>query len=833
MQETTQLGSLLVYKSTAINENQGFVVPLFSVTEDNEYRHIVKTEYPADILISRGFEDIDSAYPDNELFILKNHYKDEQKTLDHGAPRYWAKGDEVTSLPTNTMLPVFSHPLPPKETGALPEGTTPPRGTFFLKDEGKLYGPMTRSSSTDGKYILEPLAHPSISLGKDYLGTFEVSEVSDCLVNVCMNKQDYQFIISIKEIATHKPVSLDYMSDDRLVRFFSLKGVGRNTKMIAKKEAEKLQQALIKNESTRQAANDARFDRLKGVLGRYLSESDLGCELVHDFLTKSGAGTKFLNQYVELNQSSLLSDHLEKVKANAEVQEATINSRMTELQKQIDTRQTELDKIQQRVTDEREKSKEEIFKIQAETQEQARKNLEAKQEELAQVVAEEEDRLKQVQTNLEEIAARLSVANQIEKLKAECEYYETHSNKLKAAAKGYEDALKNPEELASKMGEMEVITRVLNGGTAAAETSQNHVPVTFASSQPSTGEEIIETLCSHFEDDGGRIFTIEEMTNLVVSISQSFMTVLSGPPGVGKTSTIVRLADALHLGDVGGRQNFLYVPVGRGWVSGRDILGFYNSLKGVYQHSRTGLYDFLNRPEDSSTEKAPQIILLDEANLSSVEHYWSDFLGMCDAEGRKRPIDTGIPNPEQRFLSVGDHVRFIATINNDATTERLSPRLIDRVPVICIDHFESNQATTNLGTNIKLDGAVEAGKLHEFFLAEDAELSKANQAILGDVIGTLMNRDADLGQSVPISHRKLMAITNYCAVAGDIIGPELAMDFAISQHILPHIEGYGTKFRNRIQKLQPILSKAHPRSAHHVERILAGGNDLTGTYSFF
>ncbi|RSM21621.1 hypothetical protein C5B78_22445 [Aeromonas salmonicida] len=94
MQDMTQLGSLVVYKSTALNENQGFVVPVFLITDDNKYIPIDKYLYPSDILISRGFSDVDSAYHDEELFLLQTHFKDEQKTIEAGV----APGREHTLL---------------------------------------------------------------------------------------------------------------------------------------------------------------------------------------------------------------------------------------------------------------------------------------------------------------------------------------------------------------------------------------------------------------------------------------------------------------------------------------------------------------------------------------------------------------------------------------------------------------------------------------------------------------------------------------------------------------------------------------------------------------
>ena len=70
---------------------------------------------------------------------------------------------------------------------------------------------------------------------------------------------------------------------------------------------------------------------------------------------------------------------------------------------------------------------------------------------------------------------------------------------------------------------------------------------------------------------------------------------------------------------------------------------------------------------DCLKDEPLSVILLDEANLSPIEHYWADFLSMCDGQGDKDI------NLTSKSLKIGQNIRFIATINHDNTTERLSP----------------------------------------------------------------------------------------------------------------------------------------------------------------
>lgn len=233
--------------------------------------------------------------------------------------------------------------------------------------------------------------------------------------------------------------------------------------------------------------------------------------------------------------------------------------------------------------------------------------------------------------------------------------------------------------------------------------------------------------------------------------------------------------------------NFLNIAVGRGWVAGRDILGFYNSLKGVYQASRTGLYQFLKGDTVSSEDsELNKIILLDEANLSSMEHYWSDFLAMCDPEGLKRLIDLGIPNPEKRYLKIGQNTHFIGTINNDATTEKLSPRLIDRAPIITLTHNDADKVSVMNSAAGSFDGAISHSELNAAFniTANEAELTHDETELLN-----IIERDLSIpiSKTIPItvSHRKWNAIRRYCHIANDVGEMRSQpLDYAIAQHIL-------------------------------------------------
>jgi hypothetical protein len=276
---------------------------------------------------------------------------------------------------------------------------------------------------------------------------------------------------------------------------------------------------------------------------------------------------------------------------------------------------------------------------------------------------------------------------------------------------------------------------------------------------------------------------------------------------------------------------FLNVPVARGWVSSRDFVGFNNSLKGIFQPAKTGLYQFLRQSEQPEADKLLRMVLLDEANLSPIEHYWSEFLAMCDKEGRKRPLDTGIQG-DKRFLKVANNIRFIATINNDNTTEPLSPRLCDRVPVITMD-IPCIETTSQPFASLSLDGAIPYLQLEDWFGVSN-ESNLTTPPLIIDFCEKMKSSSKDLGAEIYVSYRKLNAMTEFYETAIKYIESFVAIDFAISQHALPLINGHGKDFRKRLESLEEMAKNNNlDRTTTLLQKILKSGDMYIDSYSFF
>lgn len=846
MRHGDKIENTVVCKSRPMleNEDKGLVEPLISLSSDGTLLKINKSEYPSEIFVSNGYSNIDNTYEDGELFLLDMHIFDEDKTKLDGINRFWTEGKHARRLTSGTLIPVIRTSLPDESSSRLNPNINTPKDIFFIFDveKNKIFGTFSKTDDNENGALIEPRTSQTLSYSSSQsIAEFDYEDIKDLIIEIEINGSKKTFISSLKNLGARTYSSRQYMNNTKLINYFNNLQFGRKNTFLSKNEAKKLKEGISNLERQNiSLKNNPQIERLKSLLEDYLNDTDSGYQIIRDFFDSS-KGKSFLESYVKENESTLISNQIKKFESDAKKSQLELNSKIEQLETQINKKQSELKNINEEVKSARENANKTIELIEKEAEEARRERIKTLESDLQIEIEELEEKRDTINKEITELVSKQNIANNIEDLNIETKVLNREilrlgstKKELEDAVRGFENALDpNKGDLASKVGELAVVSRVLKGGSSTIESqSKSFNPLIFASTVPTSAEELVDAVRSSLDDDLGKSFSDVDMANILLSTTQSFLTVLSGPPGVGKTSSVVRLAKALNLGNTDNNQNFLYMPVARGWVSGRDILGFYNSLNNTYQRARTGLYDFLNNPVTSDNDSL-RLVLLDEANLSPMEHYWSDFIGMCDQEGRNRPIVTGRPEDDLSTLNIPKQVRFIATVNHDATTERLSPRLIDRAAVISLD-YDVN-AETSYSSGVQLDGALQYELFEKYFSPEDPELSSSLRKKLNDVINTLSDRDPNYGTPISISHRKFLAIENFYSAAtqNGLMDSNTAFDFALSQHILPHIDGYGSKFRTRIQNLKSEIGTTYSRTNKHLERILASGNDMTGTYSFF
>lgn len=195
-------------------------------------------------------------------------------------------------------------------------------------------------------------------------------------------------------------------------------------------------------------------------------------------------------------------------------------------------------------------------------------------------------------------------------------------------------------------------------------------------------KELVEFIYDELNNTAKREVSYNDVANILLCWSQSFLSIFAGEPGSGKTSLVSLMANIMGLTSKD-QKRYAEIAVEKGWTSRRDFIGYYNPLTKTLDAANGDMLKVLEVMKAEEQEKIidfPYLVLLDEANLSQMEHYWADFMGLCDMNKPQRSVSLG----ENYVYPIGDTLRFVATINLDHTTEMLSPRLIDRAWIILI-----------------------------------------------------------------------------------------------------------------------------------------------------
>jgi hypothetical protein len=178
------------------------------------------------------------------------------------------------------------------------------------------------------------------------------------------------------------------------------------------------------------------------------------------------------------------------------------------------------------------------------------------------------------------------------------------------------------------------------------------------------------------------IYSKETLDALMVASLTKNIVILTGHPGVGKSSLAIDLIEDT--------ERKLIVAVGSTWRGREDLLGYVNPISSEFEP--TDFTRFLCKAEVGwrKNDKRTHLVIFEEFNLSQPEYWFADMLVRSqypDDQEKLRTIELGgkcirgiTTNTSRIFVSPA--LRFVATINNDHTTLSLSPRVLDRASII-------------------------------------------------------------------------------------------------------------------------------------------------------
>lgn len=786
----------------------------------------LRAEFPnaGDIFVTAKFD----AIPDHDLLLVR-FWEQSEKDLDR--PYY---SQYITAAAENNvvrvidqvcdLLEVDSLPALPHTLEFIPYKPTPfiflhhkptdiiqgPYKTAAVQDLGYLGWrvSLTFPAPTDSLAVRYPI------LRDRFLVRVPFAEVADTELVACTGLRDYgagyeKRVLLFPDRVLNKlnddpsKYAIDAMPDDELLSW-----VRRQIKMANSIHPEEVRRfrtvilevrensAFMPGELARARVDKAlrQLEQAENILVLF---QDAERSLVEKYL-QSKDGEKLLKKYIADNKRQFLDS----------------------LQRQaLDKARNNLAKLEQEAAEKRRYLEELEAKIASLKNEQQRATSD-------NITAELEER-------------RRKLESEIEKLDLDRRSLEREKERLKRAIEAQKDTLnKNEEQLTARLVELSAFLQAMQVGSAHSKAQPKLVfTATLMKEPPANYHELVELVQTRLSKLG-RHLAFSDVANYLVTIAQSRFTIFVGYPGVGKTSTVKLLAQALGLvGEDATR--LVVVPVGRGWVSSRDFVGIFNPLNQEFQAADTGIYYALQEldrelRESTPSNRLPLWILLDEMNLSPVEHYLSDFLDCADEEYGSVMFG-GV---SLRFDAA---LRFIGTVNYDESTEPLTPRMISRAAIIYVDpprRLELGVEEAHDGTPLE---AVPFDTLHKLGLGTDEELTEAEQVALNQICEYLESERDESGQSLGrptiVTPRLRRSVVRYCSAARDLIAAERgelgALDYAVCQRILPSIRGSGEAYARRLERLRNYFKQqGMSRSLSAIERILDHGAEF-GEYDFF
>ncbi len=481
------------------------------------------------------------------------------------------------------------------------------------------------------------------------------------------------------------------------------------------------------------------------------------------------------------------------------------------------------------------------------------KQIDAEVAQLKKEQSKEKYRLKQESDGL-----RAEHQKKVELLGKEVDEFERKRHSAEAAVNALQKQMQEGVSgLTARLQEELPIFAALTAGLKPSVVVPNgHIePSSFAPASPAAvwGKAIIPNATKELEsitDEAAYVdrlawelageslfFTRDFLANLYITLKASALNLVMGPPGYGKSSVVSALARAMGHGNA-----LLEIAVRRTWSDDRYLLGFYDTFHNRYDPGPTGLATRLLQAQMDWEQgrRGLYFILMDEFNLAAPEYYFSQLLQVLT-----RPVEQGRTirlydsatqaGSEQKpidQLRLNPNVSFWGTINYDETTERLSPRLLDRTGMIFLSMRDVVPASLS-GTELVTGKGVLAGQFIDHFVRSADKCPEGHWEIIEPLLATLKKQTEEWGAGVDLSPRVLDAIKRYLANSKDLMPVECAVDFVFQQRVLPVLRGRGPKFTARIRALsEKLTEKGLERSARHVQDALSLAEGNFGDVDF-
>lgn len=794
-----------------IGYKNGLIKPIFKIDDNQNISPISLEEYPnSGHIFFSDYELLDNDIKeeiflmDNCFFISEDNNYEDKKTESGACKKRINYNTRISSYFKNIeptkFIPIYTNSFSIQNNEVdFPENIK--SKIFFLKNKTKLFGPFERNGK-ELKAInfkeFEENFNDQLFLNfiEDYEKKYDTSTIFEIILEEASN-----FIFSDNE-------GFEYLED---FKFFidSKIGIAIDFTPVAslhKWALEKLEQSSpsispflkeIKNISSSaiSSAENLKWKKYIDYLETIKNE-----EVEIENLVKLLFNKKFIKETIDTSEIEKLNKKIENIENDLKLKD---NANLA----LIDANRTLKDELKEEKSKVKENSKVDAIRF---------PNLSK--------VLDIENEINEIEKILIEKITSSNLKKENERLSVRIEILDEEIKKKQEELRGVEDSVKKIKDIfdrtasehTAKLQEAKTYNDLLNGIEILPNKDKKKVSEIIKANIISLNPditakkyilEIKERLSSQ-----GREYSFNDVANIIITINQTFITIIAGAPEVGKTSLVEKLSKSYGLNEDYG---YLEIACAKGWTSSKDLIGFFNPLTNKFQPAKTKLREALKKSEENPN--APYLVLLDEANLSPIEHYWSDFIKLADSNYSRK-----IKISDDEEIQFGDGFRFVATINHDYTTEALSNRLIDRAAIIQLD--KTNIITDD--STINIDSICNFKEVENIFT--ETQKWQTEEELIKDTFNKIKER-LESNHTISISPRKEIAIYKYCKVATGLLegNSYVALDYAICQHILPLINGRGESFQKLLEGLKSDLNdKGMTKSEKLLTKIIERGKEL-------
>lgn len=290
--------------------------------------------------------------------------------------------------------------------------------------------------------------------------------------------------------------------------------------------------------------------------------------------------------------------------------------------------------------------------------------------------------------------------------------------------------------------------------------------------------------------------------SFIAGLSVSRLLVLEGLSGTGKSQMPRMFSEFTKC------QKY-FAPVQATWRDKSDLLGFYSEFTKTFKTT-----DFLLNLYDANYSRRPNLMVLDEMNISRIEYYFADFLSILEYPPEEWKIKVYEPELNQvlpkklegGYVTIPDTTWFIGTANTDDSTFTITDKVYDRAVIL-----DFNERFSPIKSDYNSDPIeISADELVKMFKEAQADPSKG----LSDEDTAKFLKVCDFVSEafdIRFGNRVMVQINNFVPVYVAMGGTrEEALDFMFTTKVLRKLRGvYEDYVKDELLKLTKLLNSLY------------------------